>query len=174
MPMDIRRVVTGHDETGKAIVTLDGAPPRLTPSRAGSELALFWVEANTPADNSGEADKGDLDVGIPPPAGGSIFRVVEFQPEGSMEAADNTESEGLINMGATTPDGARHPGMHRTESIDYAIIMTGEIDMLLDDSEVHLSAGDVVVQRGTYHAWANRGTEPCRVAFVLIDADPAR
>jgi mannose-6-phosphate isomerase-like protein (cupin superfamily) len=174
MPMDIRRVVTGHDEAGKAIVTLDGAPPRLTTSRAGSELALFWVEAGTPADNSGEADKGDVDVGISPPPAGSIFRVVEFQPEAGMEAADNTESEGLTNMGATTPDGARHPGMHRTESIDYAIIMTGEIDMLLDDSEVHLTAGDVVVQRGTYHAWANRGTEPCRVAFVLIDADPAR
>jgi len=174
VPMDIRRVVTGHDEIGKAIVTLDGAPPRLTTSRAGSELALFWVEAATPADNYGNGDKGDVDVGIPPPPGGSIFRVVEFQPEGSMAAADNTESEGLTNMGATTPDGARHPGMHRTESIDYAVIMTGEIDMLLDDSEVHLKAGDVVVQRGTYHAWANRGTEPCRVAFILIDADPAR
>ena len=174
MPMDIRRVVTGHDETGKAIVTLDGAPPRLTTSRAGSELALFWVEAATPAANSGNGDKGDVDVGIPPPPGGSIFRVVEFQPEGSMAAAANTESEGLANMGATTPDGARHPGMHRTETIDYAVIMTGEIDMLLDDSEVHLRAGDVVVQRGTYHAWANRGTEPCRVAFILIDADPAR
>ena len=172
--MDIRRVVTGHDETGKAIVTLDGAPPRLTTSRAGSELALFWVKAATPADNSGNGDKDDVDVGIPPPPGGSIFRVVEFQPEGSMAAADNTELEGLTNMGATTPDGARHPGMHRTESIDYAVIMTGEIDMLLDDSEVHLKAGDVVVQRGTYHAWANRGTERCRVAFILIDADPAR
>ena len=70
--MDIRRVVTGHDEIGKAIVTLDGAPPRLTTSRAGSELALFWVEAATPADNSGNGDKGDVDVGIPPPPGGSI------------------------------------------------------------------------------------------------------
>ena len=130
--------------------------------------------AATPADNSGDADKGDVDVGIPPPTSGSNFRVVEFQPEGSMAASENTESEGLTNMGATTPDGARHPGMHRTESIDYPVIMSGEIDMLLDDSEVHLRAGDVVVQRGTYHAWANRGSEPCRVALILIDADPAR
>ncbi|NQV56748.1 MAG: cupin domain-containing protein [Rhodospirillales bacterium] len=174
MSMEIRRVVTGHDEDGKAVVTQDGTPPRLTTSRAGSELALFWVEPTTPANNSDPEDGGDMDIGIPPPPGGSIFRVVEFPPEQSDEAASAPGSEGLSNMGAETPDGARHPGMHRTDSIDYAIIMTGEIDMLLDDSEVHLKAGDVVVQRGTYHAWANRGSVPCRVAFVLIDADPAR
>ena len=173
MPMDIRRVVTGHDESGKAVVTLDGAPPRLKSSPTGSELALFWVEGRTPADNSGADDRGDVDVGIPPPAGGSVFRVVEFQPEGGA-AEEHTGSEGLSDMGAATPEGARHPGMHRTDTIDYAVVMTGEIDMLLDDSEVHVKAGDVVVQRGTYHAWANRGTEPCRVAFILIDADPPR
>ena len=111
-----------------------------------------------------------LEVGIPPPNGGSIFRVVEFQPEGSMAASDNTESEGLTNMGATTPDGARHPGMHRTESIDYAVIMSGEIDMNLDGGSAHLKQGDVLVQRGTIHNWVNNGTEPCVIAFILIDA----
>ena len=62
--------------------------------------------------------------------------------------------------------------MHRTETVDYAIVMSGEIDMQLDDSEVHVTAGDVLVQRGTNHAWANRGTETCRIAFILVDAEP--
>jgi len=75
--------------------------------------------------------------------------------------------------GAEQPEGARHPGMHKTNSIDYALIMEGEIDMLMDDTEVHLQAGDVVVQRGTVHAWANRGSAPCKIAFILIDAVPA-
>ncbi len=109
-----------------------------------------------------------------PPINGSIFRTVEFPPEkdadGAMSNEEMTAQMGVGRGGSDQP--ARHPGMHRTPSIDYAIVMTGEIDMLLDDSEVHLVAGDVVVQMGTNHAWANRGDAPCQIAFILIGANP--
>ncbi|MEA2964138.1 MAG: hypothetical protein QOI46_4236, partial [Alphaproteobacteria bacterium] len=113
--------------------------------------------------------------GIPPPPNGSIFRIVEFHPT---PKADNLDPNFLAKIAghdgpaATSPAAkpARHPGMHRTRSIDYAIVLAGEIDMLLDDSDVHLKTGDVLVQQGTIHAWVNRGKEPCRIAFILIDA----
>jgi hypothetical protein len=166
MATNIRRVVTGHDKTGKAIVIQDGEPPRKRELPAISQ-ALLWVTDKTPATNKGDADGGNVDIGIPPPANGSVFRVIDFQPETGAHAAPAHTPAGV-----ETPKDSRHPGMHRTKSIDYAIVMEGEIDMLLDDSEVHLKAGDVVIQRGTYHAWANRSGKPCRVFFVLIDADP--
>ena len=175
---DIRRVVTGHDDDGRAVVLFDGAPPRSVEAAGGIGRALFWISTETPADNSGSADGGDLETGIPPPPGGSIFRVVEFPPQGDdPDDGGMAEQAHLKKSGARIKgdDGltARHPGMHKTDTIDYAIIISGEIDMLLDDTEVHLKPGDVVVQRGTYHAWVNRGDEPCRIAFVLIDAKPA-
>jgi mannose-6-phosphate isomerase-like protein (cupin superfamily) len=107
-----------------------------------------------------------------PPRGGTVFRIVEFPPETA--EARRLDSDA---MHSSLGDGApkrglppRHPAMHRTRTVDYAVVMTGEIDMLLDDSEIHLKAGDVLVQQGTNHAWVNRGTEPCRIAFVLVDA----
>ncbi len=96
--------------------------------------------------------------------------MVEFAPEGKDGASE--ELEYLAKVGTEQHDDARHPGMHITHSVDYAIIMSGEIDMLVDEDEVHLKTGDVVVQRGNNHAWVNRGTEPCRIAFILIDAHP--
>jgi len=170
----IRRVVTGHDENGTAIVAIDGPATNTRVRRtSGLTSTLMWLENATPADNSGGEDKGARASGVAPPDGGSIFRVVDFPPEGEGGAAfSNEEMKAEMGLG---PDGGdappvRHAGMHRTRSVDYAIVMSGEIDMLLDDSEVRLKAGDVVVQRGTNHAWANRGTETCRIAFVLIDA----
>ena len=166
MTVNIRRVVTGHDRNGKAIVISDGEPKRKR-AAANVDQALLWVTHRTPATNDGSDDGGDVDIGIPPPPKGSVFRVIDFLPESGADAAPAHTPDGV-----DTPAGARHPGMHRTNSIDYAIVMEGEIDMLLDDSEVHLKTGDVVIQRGTYHAWANRGTKPCKIFFVLIDADP--
>ena len=133
-----------------------------------TQTSLLWVTEETPADNSGQGDAADQEIGIPPPLQGSIFRVVEFKPEN--EDSGTEEAEFLRVVGTEQPENARHPGMHRTRSVDYAVIMSGEIDLLLDDDEVHLKAGDVVVQRGTNHAWVNRGTEPCAMAFVLLDA----
>ena len=174
MSSKIRRVVTGHDEDGKAIVIMDGEASNVRVREASGILsALFWVTDSTPADISGVADEADREIGVAPPEMGSIFRIVEFPPEKDIDGTlDNKEM--MKEMGLDSIAGAgekpRHPGMHRTESIDYAVIVTGEIDMLLDDSEVHLKAGDFVVQRGTNHAWVNRGEEPCRIAFILIGA----
>jgi len=162
-----RRVVTGHRD-GKGVVLYDGpAPNRKVRQASGVVSTLLWVTDESPADISAGADRAEREVGVPPPRHGSIFRVVEFPPgrrEMSREAV-------LKEMGLSHQSGSPHPGMHKTRSVDYAVVMEGEIDMVLDDSEVHLAAGDVLVQQGTNHAWVNRGSGPCRIAFVLIDAN---
>ncbi len=174
MNMDIRRIVTGHDQNGRAVVTHDGEPPLNFTGVTGNGNALIWVTDRAPADNNDGADAGSRKVGIAPEPGGSIIRVVEYPPESERGAGGPDERAHLASLGARLPqDQSRHPGMHKTDTVDYAIIMAGEIHMLLDCSEVHLKAGDVEVQRGTFHAWSNRGSQPCRIAFILIDADPA-
>ena len=167
----IRRVVTGHDESGKAIVVFDSNAANVHERAAGTGATHLWRTHSTPADNSGAEDTVTGDVPLAPPPGGSVFRVVEFAPVG--DAAENMAPDALAReIGAHSAAGAaqRHPLTHRTDSIDYAIIMSGEIDMLLDEDDLHLKAGDIVVQRGTNHAWVNRSSEPCKIAFVLIDA----
>src|ERR1700733_7321226 len=169
---EIRRVVTCNEANGKAVVLFDGASPRITARpEAGVESSLLWVTDTTPAEAGGAHDRGDRTVGIPPPPGGSIFRIVDFHPfdDSKLPLDHMTRNIGADHMPAKgwAP---RHPAMHRTRSIDYAIVMSGEIDMLLDDSEIHLKTGDVLVQQGTNPAWVNRGPAPCRIAFVLIDA----
>jgi mannose-6-phosphate isomerase-like protein (cupin superfamily) len=175
MPLseNIRRVVTTVDKNDKAVVLFDGAAPhKKVRPQAQTVSRLIWVTDQTPADLSGTADRAAVDIGIMPPRGGSVFRIVEFPPE-----PPEMRNVDPASMHASLGDGAprrglppRHPAMHRTRTVDYAVVMAGEIDMLLDDSEIHLKAGDVLVQQGTNHAWVNRGTEPCRIAFVLIDA----
>lgn len=167
----IRRVVTGHDDKGTAIVAVDGIAANVRVREAnGIKSTLLWVEDETPSDNSGTADKADRQIGVAPPDGGSIFRIVEFTPDS--DAVSNEEMKREMGLPADDGTVVRHPGMHRTRSVDYAIVLKGEIDMLVDEDEVHLKEGDVVVQRGTNHAWANRGSENCTIAFVLIDAKP--
>lgn len=162
----VRRVVTGHRD-GKAVVLYDSAAPNQRLRQAsGLVSTLIWVTDETPADICASADRAARDIGVPPPAGGSIFRVVDFPPESGARSREAI----LTEMGVGDHGGARHHGMHRTRSVDYAIVLEGEIDMLLDEGEVHLEAGDVLVQQGTNHAWVNRGAAPCRIAFVLIDA----
>ena len=166
-----RRVVTGHDAKGKAVVLIDGVAPNAKLRKAtGLTSTLLWVADRSPADNSGSSDAAEREIGVAPPPRGSIFRVVDFPPVAEFGAVDNSAM--LREMGiAAGHGGARHPAMHCTQSLDYAVVISGEIDMLLDDSEVHLKAGDVLVQRGTNHAWVNRGRANCRIAFVLIDAE---
>ena len=167
-----RRVVTGHDASGKAVVLIDGAAPNAKLRKAtGLTSTLLWVTEQSPADNSGTADAADREIGVAPPLRGSIFRVVDFPPASEVGAVDNAAM--LKEMGLAGGHGGSGRGtMHRTRSVDYAVVISGEIDMLLDDTEVHLKAGDVLVQRGTNHAWVNRGRDSCRIAFVLIDAKP--
>jgi quercetin dioxygenase-like cupin family protein len=174
MNSKIRRVVTSNDASGKAVVLLDGPSPNVKfRETTGIVSTLLWVTDSTPPDISGDADTAEREMGVAPPTGGSIFRIVELPPAGESEGEVNSE-EVLKEMGLTSQGGTgekmRHPHMHRTESIDYGVIISGEIHLLLDDSDVNLKAGDVVVQRGTNHAWVNRGDKPCRIAFVLIDA----
>ena len=174
MAFPIRRVVTGKDATGKAIAVIDG-PATSVHQRPEGGIAItnLWVTDSTPADLSNSEDTSTRKVGIPPPPNGTIFRVVEFAPQKEIAADFDTRLKMIQGIGLA-PEGPsrekpRDPGMHRTSTVDYAVVLSGEIDMLLDDSEVHMKSGDVIVQRGTNHAWVNRGDAPCQVAFILID-----
>ena len=161
-----RRIVTGHRD-GKGTVLYDGpAPNRKLRHASGLVSTLVWVTDESPADLSGVGDRAEREIGVAPPPLGSIFRVVEFPPGRKAMSRDAV----LREMGLSAQKESKHAGMHRTRSVDYAVVMEGEIDMILDEGEVHLAAGDVLVQQGTDHAWVNRGERPCRIAFVLIDA----
>ncbi len=167
---EIRRVVTKLDPSGKAVVMIDEKTKLVAP-RPPSLVANIWVADKAQPDFSWTDDRGKAKVGVAPKAG-SIFRVVDFAPESA--TGHPTDVNAMMKIiGADAPNKGlppRHPGMHRTRSLDYAVIISGEIDMLLDEGEVHLKAGDVVVQQATNHSWVNRGHEPCRVAFVLIES----
>lgn len=174
----IRRVITGHDASGKAIVLEDGDAPavRTNPHRPGHISVDLWKTSAAPVIL--EAEEADPTAGpkvIHPPPQGTVFRISEIPPE--TEATRNMSAEQAKEvfkaMGAenasTFGKNKRHPFMHRTETVDYAVVLEGEVVMLLDDEDVHLKAGDVVIQRGTNHAWSNRSDKPCKVAFILID-----
>jgi hypothetical protein len=157
---------------------MDGPAPVVTSRGTGATASTeFWVTNETPADNSGSDDTTITQPRrLPPPKCGSIFRVVEYPPDSqrvaALRAPDSThdaKSEGYVR----DLKNARHPGFHKTDSIDYAIVLSGEIYALMDEGEVLLKAGDVLIQRGTNHAWSNRTEQPCCIAFVLIDAKPA-
>jgi len=165
-----RRIVTGHDTQGKAIALFDGALQAKQRSAGGNGMTLLWVTSEFPVDMTSHADRAQTQVGVPPPGHGTIFRIVDFAPVAAHAAAVDHQQI-LISMGIdpATQGYARHANTHRTRTIDYAIVLDGEIDMLLDDSEVHVKAGDVLVQQGTNHAWVNNSGKPCRIAFILID-----
>ncbi len=146
MSLQIRRVVTGHDSTGRAIVLYDEIGKEVTSSRPGATACVVWTTEGWPVSNDGAADEATRKTGTTL-ENGTVFRIVRFDPGVS----------------------ARN---HRTDSIDYAVVMSGEIDMDIDGAVVHLKAGDVLVQRGTIHNWINRGNEPCMIAFSLIAAKP--
>ncbi|MPZ55040.1 MAG: cupin domain-containing protein [Rhizobiales bacterium] len=146
MSLNLRRVVTGHDRGGKAIVLIDEIATHEKSSRPGATSCNVWTSEGFPVDNDGSSDAGQRAVGTTL-ANGSVFRVVRFDPG---VAARN----------------------HRTDSIDYAVVLEGEIDMELDNQTVHVKAGDVLVQRGTIHNWVNRGSAPCTICFVLIAGKP--
>ena len=163
-----RRIVTGHDAAGKAVVLFDSAEQ--AKQRGSNASTMLWVTSESPVEVSGSADRAQTQVGVPPPANGTIFRIVDFAPA-APHAAPVDHHQILLSMGIdpATQGYARHANTHRTRTIDYAIVLDGEIDMLLDDSEIHVKAGDVLVQQATNHAWVNNGAKPCRIAFILID-----
>jgi len=146
----IRRVVTGHDDDNVAKVILDGPATNARTGGSGNVSTLIWCTDAMPADiaiGKTVEDMGARRLGTPPPPNGTRFAVIDFPP-------------------------GNKPTMHRTETIDYVIVLSGRIDMDMDDSTVTLQAGDIMIQRGTNHAWVNRSDAPARVAFVLIDAKP--
>jgi mannose-6-phosphate isomerase-like protein (cupin superfamily) len=180
----IRRVVTGHDERGRTVVISDGPSPFVHVNKLDQNWYSIdlWRTQKTPAPIVSHAEEPTLGPRRQMPAkNGSVLRINHFPPESEavrkMTPDDSLSVfEGLGNRKAPTyGQGGRHPLMHRTETIDYAIILSGEITMILDNQDVLLKAGDIVVQCGTNHAWSNRSNAPCMVAFILIDGqfDPA-
>ena len=146
MTLKIRRVVTGHDAQGRARVAIDGLCANVISRRPSHASCVVWSTGEFPADNGDPRDGAAREVATTDP-NGTVFRIVEYRP-------------GVA------------PRNHRTESIDYAVVLAGEIDMELEGETVQLRAGDVLVQRGTVHNWVNRGAEPCVIAFVLVAARP--
>ena len=147
MALQIRRVVTGHDANGKAIVSIDEIVHG-EPRRPGADAAMIWTSVGFPINNDGSDDEAKREGVATTLPGGTVFRILALEP-------------------------GNGPRMHRTDSLDYAVVMAGEVDMELDDGVVaHCKAGDVIVQRGTVHNWLNKGTETCVLAFVLMDAKP--
>jgi hypothetical protein len=147
MSLQIRRVVTGHDAHGRAVVKVDEMAKNVINPRPGASSCVVWSTQGFPVDNEGDKDPSGASIGTTID-NGTVFRIVHYEP-------------GVA------------PRNHRTDSIDYAVVISGEIDMELDDGVVvKLRAGDVLVQRGTIHNWVNRGTKPCTIAFVLVSAKP--
>jgi quercetin dioxygenase-like cupin family protein len=142
--MEVRRIVTGLNDAGQSAVWIDSPATNAVSRRPGHESRLIWVTDGTPADYEGATDEGAREIGRPPPPNGTIFRIIEIAPGCVAE-------------------------MHRTDTIDYLVVMSGEMDMELETGPVHLKAGDVMVQRGTLHNWVNNGSDPCRIAAILID-----
>lgn len=172
--MPTRRIVTAINEDGKSYVLLDGP----TPGHVEIGPIVFdelWTTDSSPPELAGAGDPADVDRAVlEPPAGGVKWRVVTFPPEGALDMAA-LSPEALAEIAERYDGGDAHDdpddiAWHRTDSIDFGVVLSGEIDLELDAGEVHLTAGDCVVQRGTRHAWRNRGSEPCMVSFVLVSA----
>ena len=176
----VRRIVTGHDERGRSCITEDRAAPTVhtNPKRVGYVMTQLWITDDTPAPINNGADPTLRPVKLEPPPRGSVVRIIEFGPEGDwlerIDASGTREAWGALgtHTASTNTQGkARHPFMHRTESVDYALVLEGEITLVLDNEEVLMREGDFLVVRGTNHAWANRSGKPCRMLFVLIGGE---
>ena len=174
MAKQIRRLITGHDENGKAICIQDGNASCVLSrkEREGVTLTNLWQIDASPAEFDGAEETVDSPLVLHPPSNGSVFRIVEFEPEDPAVIANADGKTAFAAMGAAhnVIENARHPYMHRTDTVDYGIVLSGVITLMLDEDDYLLKAGDTFVQRGTNHAWSNRGTETCQIAFVLVDA----
>jgi hypothetical protein len=173
----VRRVVTGTDSQGHSHVLIDGNPTRVF----GGFLSQVWVTDHAPASNAGTRDDGDRPQRLDPPTGGTTLVHFVLAPQSASASVSPAEMEKATaqmfeGLGASKArvNTSRNVGMHKTNTVDYVILLSGEVDLILDEGEVHLKQFDVVVQRGTAHAWVNRGAEPAQLMGVLIDAEPIR
>ena len=171
----VRRVLTGHDSQGRSTFIADGPAPNVKemPHFPGLALTDLWETRGAPASNAGDADAADRPIKLEPPPNGTIVRIVEFPP-------DSTRPQGKDGSAGFKAIGASHaqdkhssdPMMHKTGTVDYIIVLKGEIHAIMETGEKLLRAGDVLIQRGTNHSWSVRGSEPCIVAAVLVSAQP--
>ena len=162
MVWKVRRVVTGHDSDGKSIFLMDGLAPNIKEMASMPGLALtdLWETKGSPASNAGNADAGARPVKLEPPANGSILRIVEFPPDAAWRgSADANAAFKSIGAGHAKDQSTGDPMMHTTATIDYIIVLKGEIHAIMDKAETLLKAGDILIQRGTNHSWSVRGNE---------------
>ena len=177
MAQKIRRVVTGHDANGRANILFDDLAPNVTELKGwpGAAVTELWVTDEAPVNNAGAADRSLRPLRHDPTPAGTIFRVVELPPDRPEIKIDTASTFG--ELGSThmpkSEDSARHPSMHKTDSIDYLVVIAGEMWMVMEEGEVLLRQGDCIVQRGTNHASVNRSDRPCLLAAILIPATPA-
>ena len=170
----IRRFVTGVGENGKSKIVEDKPMDGKTlPERPGFRMANIWATTSTPARIKAPEETEKLH-GVHPPKNGTVIRVMDIPPQPKQDEASKaqhqvTRAQMFPDASRHKVDTSRHPGMHMTDTVDYAIIISGELWAIMEDGECLMRAGDVLVQRGTVHAWANRSNEMCRICFVLID-----
>ena len=171
----MRRIITGHNSDGKSVVMHEGPPARSIGEDVGGLFELWNTDGNEVI-SSDVIDRADDEIILSPPSGGTKFRYFQINPlpEGVPEdmlqeiAADAFEKVGAAHHRVDT---TKHPAMHKTETVDYIILLQGDVTLILDEEEVDIKPFDVVVQRGTNHAWVNNGTEPVLLIAVLIDSD---
>ena len=171
----VRRVLTGHDSEGQSTIMADGFAPNVKEMASMPGLALtdLWETSGAPADNDGHADAAARPVRLEPPKNGTILRVVEFPPDAQWRnRADSRAAFKSIGAAHAPDKSSSDPMMHRTSTVDYAIVLKGEIYAVMEKGETLLRAGDILVQRGTNHSWSVRGPEPAIVCFVLVSAKP--
>jgi mannose-6-phosphate isomerase-like protein (cupin superfamily) len=173
----IRRIITGHHADGRSMIMINDHAPNSTEIKGwpGLWVTEVWTTDEMPVNNNGAGDRGARALRHDPTPNGTIFRVVEFPPESSTKAIDAEAA--FQHLGSQNKpreeDTAKHPSMHKTKSIDYLVVISGEMWMVMEDGEVLLKPGDCIVQRGTNHAWVNKGSKPCLLAAILVDALPA-
>ena len=170
----VRRIVTGVDASGQSIIETDGPSPHVT--YLNDARTLVWVDlwrTASPA-RSQDGDACGSPMQLAPPASGTVLRMLQFPPEKELEnfvaAAALSKEDPAAGAAFAGHAGVGHPMMHKTNTIDYAIVLQGEIWAIMEKGETLMRAGDVLIQRGTGHAWANRSAEPCIIAFMLVDA----
>jgi len=171
----MRRIVTGHNSSGKSIISIDGPPARLIGEDVGGLFEIWNTDGNL-IDTTDLVDRADIDIILSPPENGSKFRYFQINPtpEGvSMDIMQEIAADAFKRIGAAHHriDTSKHPAMHKTNTIDYIILLKGDVTLILDEEEARLEPHDVVVQRGTNHAWVNNGDEPALLIAVLIDSD---
>jgi mannose-6-phosphate isomerase-like protein (cupin superfamily) len=171
----VRRVLTGHDAAGRSTFIADGPAPNVKemPHFPGLALTDLWETSGAPASNAGDGDAASRPVRLEPPKSGTILRIVEFPPDSTRpRGADGSAGFKAIGASHAQDKASADPMMHKTSTVDYIIVLKGEIYAVMETGEKLLRAGDILVQRGTNHSWSVRGSEPCIVAAVLVSAKP--